>query len=202
MMAQVAEQMFPGYSSMVLVSSPIAAACGGRIAGDDDDFCDSSVVTSEDSNVSGEDSSSLDFSEDATSSGSSSPAQVVPESDGPIFELSSLMASLPIKRGLSNFYQGKSQSFTSLSEARSVEDLAKRETPYGKRMKTCKSYAGGLHCHRSYAPGAYTRRITKKSSRASSYSSLSGKRNSSFTAARPPTPLARNSNSMMRSHPC
>ncbi|GFZ04206.1 oxidative stress 3 [Actinidia rufa] len=34
---------------------------------------------------------------------------------GSLYDLSELMAQLPIKRGLSKFYQGKSQSFTSLS---------------------------------------------------------------------------------------
>ncbi|KAJ4782148.1 major centromere autoantigen B-like protein [Rhynchospora pubera] len=66
------------------------------------------------------------------------------ESNGPLYELSSLIAQLPIRRGLSKFYTGKSQSFTSLSDATSIEDLAKKETTYSRRMKMCKSYPGGL----------------------------------------------------------
>lgn len=50
------------------------------------------------------------------------------------------------RRGFSKFYTGKSQSFTSLSDAGSLDDLAKKETetPYSRRMKMNKSYPGGL----------------------------------------------------------
>ncbi|OVA12074.1 hypothetical protein BVC80_1489g5 [Macleaya cordata] len=63
-------------------------------------------------------------------------------SNGPLYEMSSLIQQLPFKRGLSKHYQGKSQSFTSLSEVRCLEDLAKPENPYKKKLKTCKSYGG------------------------------------------------------------
>nr|CAD1824167.1 unnamed protein product [Ananas comosus var. bracteatus] len=65
------------------------------------------------------------------------------DSSGPLYELSSLMEHLPIKRGLSKYYEGKSQSFTSLSDAKSVEDLPKKETPFKRKIKPSKSYAGG-----------------------------------------------------------
>lgn len=45
------------------------------------------------------------------------------------------------RRGLSKFYDGKSQSYASLASVGSVEDLAK----YGKRMKSCKSYGSNLN---------------------------------------------------------
>lgn len=54
------------------------------------------------------------------------------------------------RRGLSKYYQGKSQSYTSLSSVRSIEDLAKKENPYRRKMKACKSYAGGLDIHKAY----------------------------------------------------
>ncbi|KAG6502978.1 hypothetical protein ZIOFF_035267 [Zingiber officinale] len=57
----------------------------------------------------------------------------------PSFDMSSLSVSLeakiPVKRGLSRFYEGKSKSFRCLSEVRCIEDLAKQETPSGKRLK-------------------------------------------------------------------
>ncbi|TXG69897.1 hypothetical protein EZV62_004832 [Acer yangbiense] len=59
----------------------------------------------------------------------------------PLLDMSSLLHQLPFKRGLSKHYQGKSQSFTSLSEVTCVEDLAKPENPNNKRLKSCKSYA-------------------------------------------------------------
>jgi hypothetical protein len=40
------------------------------------------------------------------------------------------------RRGLSKFYQGKSQSFTSLTNVKSLEDFAKPESPYNKKLKS------------------------------------------------------------------
>lgn len=39
------------------------------------------------------------------------------------------------RRGLSNFFSGKSKSFASLSEATSVKDLTKAENPFNKRRR-------------------------------------------------------------------
>ncbi|KAK9677047.1 hypothetical protein RND81_11G118300 [Saponaria officinalis] len=91
-----------------------------------------------DSNNSKDSSSSLDLLDDASSSSSSS-------SSSPLYGLSKLMDQLPIKQGLSKFYNGKSQSFTTLARVTSIEDLAKKETPYQRRLKACKSYGGGLN---------------------------------------------------------
>ncbi|KAL4603289.1 hypothetical protein ACB092_10G113500 [Castanea dentata] len=52
--------------------------------------------------------------------------------------LSSLEDSLPIKRGLSNHFSGKSKSFANLSEvevASTVKDLEKQENPFNKRRR-------------------------------------------------------------------
>lgn len=77
------------------------------------------------------------------------------------------------RRGLSKYYQGKSQSFTSLASVKSVEDLAKKGYGYRMRMKSCKSYGGGLDGHRPYSPKAT---ISKKtSSRGPFLSSLAKK---------------------------
>ncbi|XP_042411507.1 uncharacterized protein LOC122001022 [Zingiber officinale] len=102
-------------------------------------------------------SSSSDLTDDALST------------EGPLFELSAtLMAVLPIKRGLSKYFQGKSQSFASLSRATCIEDLAKKEAPAWnnkKGMKAWKISGGG------FTPGPCSRTITKKSSRGSCASS-------------------------------
>ncbi|MFX9846270.1 hypothetical protein ABTP16_10390 [Acinetobacter baumannii] len=84
-------------------------------------------------------SSSEDLTDDASSSSSNS---------GPLYELADLMAQLPIKRGLSKFDHGKSQTFGSLSNVKSLEDLAKKESCYSRRMKPCKSYGGNLNQHK------------------------------------------------------
>ncbi|CAN6280378.1 unnamed protein product [Urochloa humidicola] len=78
-------------------------------------------------------SSSPDLDDDATSSSSDR------------FEMSDLMTQLPFKRGLSRFFDGKSQSFASLAAVASLDDLAK---PPRKRLKPSRSYGGGLDAHR------------------------------------------------------
>ncbi|KAL2317320.1 hypothetical protein Fmac_031196 [Flemingia macrophylla] len=62
----------------------------------------------------------------------------------PLNDMSSLFQQLPIKRGLSKYYEGKSRSFTSLAKVRSLEDLAKPENPYNKKLKCCRSYGWGM----------------------------------------------------------
>ncbi|KAL5786453.1 hypothetical protein ACOSQ2_008845 [Xanthoceras sorbifolium] len=57
---------------------------------------------------------------------------------GPLIMMDSLEEALPIRRGISNFYNGKSKSFTSLAEATSassVKDIAKQENAYTRRRR-------------------------------------------------------------------
>uniref|UniRef100_A0ACD5ZIP3 Uncharacterized protein n=1 Tax=Avena sativa TaxID=4498 RepID=A0ACD5ZIP3_AVESA len=84
--------------------------------------------------------SSSELDDDASSSSSSSSS-----SSADHFEMSALMTQLPIKRGLSKFFDGKSQSFASLAAVGSLEDLAK---PARKRLKPSRSCGGGLDAHR------------------------------------------------------
>uniref|UniRef100_A0ACD5ZIP8 Uncharacterized protein n=1 Tax=Avena sativa TaxID=4498 RepID=A0ACD5ZIP8_AVESA len=81
-------------------------------------------------------SSSSELADDASSSSSSCADH---------FEMSALMTQLPIKKGLSKFFDGKSQSFASLAAVGSLEDLAK---PACKRLKPSRSCGGGLDAHR------------------------------------------------------
>uniref|UniRef100_A0A5B7B9U2 Oxidative stress 3 n=1 Tax=Davidia involucrata TaxID=16924 RepID=A0A5B7B9U2_DAVIN len=152
-------------------------------------------ISSSSSEVSSVVSLESDTAEEVTSSDSSSSGQLVEA--GPLQDLSSLLQQLPFKRGLSKYFQGKSQSFTCLSNVRCLEDLAKPEKPYNKRLKSCKSYGGGLsdHSHRSChhhillprrSSTTSSRLISKKASRGS----FSSKRTaSSFLGNnRPPIP--------------
>ncbi|RLM91827.1 uncharacterized protein C2845_PM08G24990 [Panicum miliaceum] len=59
-----------------------------------------------------------------------------------LYDLSSMMAQLPVKKGLSKYYDGKSQSFACMSEVRCLEDLRKKETPF-KKIKPSRSYGFG-----------------------------------------------------------
>ncbi|RDX90940.1 hypothetical protein CR513_27143, partial [Mucuna pruriens] len=130
-------------------------------------------------------SSSSELTEDASSSTSSSSTH----SNGPLYELSDLMNQLPIKRGLSMFYQGKAQSFTSLARVESIEDLPKKDTPYRKRMKSCKSFGGELDSHRIlFSPKAT---ISKKASRGS-FASVLSKRGSFPGGSRPSIAVHKN----------
>jgi hypothetical protein len=54
------------------------------------------------------------------------------------------------KPGLSKFFGGKSKSFSSLADAKSISDLAKPENPYARRRKM--GYNCHLDRHRSYPP--------------------------------------------------
>ncbi|XP_076927447.1 uncharacterized protein LOC143591003 [Bidens hawaiensis] len=93
---------------------------------------------------------SFDAEDDASSSSSSS----LNSNESSVLDLSDLMSQLPIKRGLSKFYQGKSESFTSLARVMSIEDLPKIiKNPYKKMRKmksNSKSYGGGLDSYKSH----------------------------------------------------
>lgn len=160
----------------------------------------SSAASSEDSDLFEEVDSSASSStptSPTTASTSSSSGQLTSGDSGPLQDMSSLLQELPFKRGLSKHYNGKSQSFTSLANVRSLEDLAKPENPYNKKLKSCKSY--GLFESHHGSPGHPTSRsnhhggtsssrlMSKKASRGSC-SSLCLKRNSSFVGNRPPLP--------------
>ncbi|KAG6506364.1 hypothetical protein ZIOFF_031687 [Zingiber officinale] len=84
----------------------------------------------------------------------------------PSFDISSLSVSLeakiPVKRGLSRFYEGKSKSFRCLSEVRCIEDLAKQETPSGKRLKASGEYGFDSTQNRCNEPIFNGRTISKK----------------------------------------
>ncbi|CAH2069729.1 unnamed protein product [Thlaspi arvense] len=83
-------------------------------------------------------------------------------------------------RGLSKFYEGKSQSFTSLANVKSLEDLMKRgfkNRNYGAGRKACRSTGGIIDqsYKRVYNPKAT---ISKKPTRtpSSALSCLSRRR--------------------------
>ncbi|KAJ6832227.1 uncharacterized protein M6B38_343665 [Iris pallida] len=89
---------------------------------------------------------SSDFVEDTASSSSSSSSSI-----GSLYEWSTLKQHLPLKRGLSKYYQGKSQSYTCFSDVRCLEDLAKpeRQQPLMKKLRTSKRCGEGLGMSRS-----------------------------------------------------
>ncbi|KAK8913967.1 hypothetical protein KSP39_PZI024441 [Platanthera zijinensis] len=146
-------------------------------AGEDyDDDCELSE------SISGDFSESVFSEEDDassySSSSSSSPCSSFSNSSaGPLYDLSSLMEDLPIKKGLSKFFKGKSQSFISLSQVRCIEELAKKESPYSKRMSSRRR--NGVHKKPHYPPNHVSRTISKRS-KSNSFSCIS-KSPSAFT---------------------
>ncbi|KAL7093692.1 hypothetical protein ACP275_11G054900 [Erythranthe tilingii] len=122
----------------------------GIIIKKDEEICESDMEYSSSSINNIDSSSSADELTDDTSSSSSSSSSTDSNScGGPLFHLAELMSQLPIKRGLSKYYHGKSQTFGSLASVESVDDLGKKEcqtTSYSRRMKSsssCKSGYGG-----------------------------------------------------------
>ncbi|KAK3001530.1 hypothetical protein RJ639_022222 [Escallonia herrerae] len=159
------------------------------------------------SDVSSVASSESDSMEEVTSSASFSPSSGSDSppsgqlATAPLNDMSSLLQQLPFKRGLSKHFEGKSQSFTSLSSVRCLEDLVKPENPYNKKLKSCRSYGGLLtdsHKSSSHLPrNTSSRLISKKSSRGSCSSLINAKRaaGGSFLGNRPPMHPPHRSNS-------
>ncbi|XP_024979669.1 uncharacterized protein LOC112516702 [Cynara cardunculus var. scolymus] len=117
----------------------------------DQDSCEeTSTISNGSSSISS--SSSVDTIDDDASSSSSSSS--LNSAGSSLHDLSDLMSQLPIKRGLSKFYQGKSESFTSLARVISIEDLPKKlKNPYNKMRKmkgSSKNYGGGLDNYKSH----------------------------------------------------
>lgn len=154
---------------------------------ENDTACDSESIGEDSGNDSVASSSLSDLAEDASSSPTSSPS--TSPSYGPLYELSELMNQLPIKRGLSKHYQGKSQSFTSLANVKSLEDLAKKVSPCGQRMKPCKSYAGLVG--QKIGPKAVIAKKSSSRGMGSSFLSSLGSRASFVGSCRHPFPCKR-----------
>jgi hypothetical protein len=90
------------------------------------------------------------------------------------------------RRGLSKFFDGKSQSFASLAAVGSLEDLAK---PARRRLKPSRSCGGGLDAHRDrfLSPRRHCAKATgaRKAAARAALSALGG------SPRRPPLATAR-----------
>lgn len=155
-----------------------------------EDHDDDSFSSDASSLVSSDDESDDAFEESNSSSGSSPSSNDNHRSA--LSDMSDLLQQLPSKRGLSKHFQGKSQSFTSLAKVMCLEDLAKPENPYNKKLKSCKSYVGLSKVLSPPTRSASSSKLfNKKPSSRSSCSSLSIGRNGSFlglnNSSRPPS---------------
>ncbi|KAJ4908033.1 Uncharacterized protein Rs2_11691 [Raphanus sativus] len=92
---------------------------------------------------------------------------------GPLDLMEALEEVLPVRKGISNYYNGKSKSFTNLAEDAasalascysSMKDLAKPENPYSRRRRN-------LLCHKIWEKsprGRISKRQTMSSSKSKS----------------------------------
>lgn len=81
---------------------------------------------------------------------------------GPLDSMAELEDCLPIKRGLSSFFSGKSKSFTCLADIASVKELAKTENPYNKRRRNLLPYSSSWERNRFHSSRNNSSGISKK----------------------------------------
>ncbi|XP_009761754.1 protein OXIDATIVE STRESS 3 LIKE 1-like [Nicotiana sylvestris] len=125
---------------------------------------------------------------DASSDGDGEEVQSPFKPAGALDNLEALEEVLPIKRGISNFYAGKSKSFTSLADAAScssLKDMVKPENAFTRKRKNLLAHNNFFdknrnHFPRNYSGGLYKRPINSRSSLAlGATSSCSESNNSS-----------------------
>ncbi|KAI4335210.1 hypothetical protein L6164_013879 [Bauhinia variegata] len=79
-----------------------------------------------------------DSSEESSDQEDSGENEVQSSYKEPLDSINALEEVLPVKKGISSFYKGKSKSFTNLADvstATSIQDIAKTEDPYAKKRK-------------------------------------------------------------------
>ncbi|KVI12207.1 uncharacterized protein LOC112507987 [Cynara cardunculus var. scolymus] len=125
------------------------------------------VVKEEDSSS----SSSIGKNSDALSGGGDSDeddGEVQSKDNGSLNGLNSLEEVLPIRRGISTFYAGKSKSYGSLADASSVpsiQDIVKPEDAYSRKRKNMLAHNALLDKHRkSTTENGISKRLANSSS--------------------------------------
>ncbi|KAI8553339.1 hypothetical protein RHMOL_Rhmol05G0007700 [Rhododendron molle] len=105
--------------------------------------------------------------------GDSGEGEVQSSCKGPLDALDALEEGLPIKRGISKFYGGKSKSFTSLADAvscSSIKEIVKPEDAYTRKRKNLLAHGTLWDKNRHYPPKSKSVGMSKRS--ASSRSTL------------------------------
>lgn len=94
----------------------------------------------------------LPLSSSSSTSSELEASQMNGTAGGPLYEMSTMRDHLPSdqkRTGLSMYYKGRSESFTSLADVSSVQDLAKKTIPYiRRRPKASRSHAAALGVNR------------------------------------------------------
>ncbi|KAL1335585.1 hypothetical protein HN51_064429 [Arachis hypogaea] len=134
-------------------------------------------------------------SEDSSDREDSGETEVQSSFKGPLDTMNDLEQDLPVKKGISKFYSGKSKSFTSLADAisvTSVQEIVKPEDPYAKKRKNL--LARNLLIERSRSSDNFGGMLKRKSNirRGPSCLTLSSSEegnSSASTSISPPFPL-------------
>ncbi|KAK1610787.1 hypothetical protein QYE76_034460 [Lolium multiflorum] len=111
---------------------------GSHSQGEEDVFVSGGEDSSTMSSLTVDDAQSSPAAGDCTWSSSASTEDTMKldgDGGGPLYELSPLLAHLPVRTGLSKYYKGKSQSFRSLSDVKCLQDLAKKTSSHFSRNK-------------------------------------------------------------------
>ncbi|KAK9142184.1 hypothetical protein Syun_011584 [Stephania yunnanensis] len=86
----------------------------------------------------------------------------------PLDSMDALEESLPIRRGISEFYGGKSKSFTSLQDASnccSAKEIAKPDNAYTRKRKNMMNYMLRIGDDKENNNNDYSQRVSKRSKR-------------------------------------
>ncbi|CAL0327258.1 unnamed protein product [Lupinus luteus] len=110
-----------------LFLNPVQNGSGFQIAGPPKFFAGGSSESENSSTIGTPDDSDIEDEEDEVQSN-------FKEKTG-LGSLDSLEDSLPIKRGLSSHFDGKTKSFTNLSQVSNLKELQKQESPFNKRRR-------------------------------------------------------------------
>nr|AGV54854.1 hypothetical protein [Phaseolus vulgaris] len=113
---------------------------------------------------------------------------------GPLDTINDLEEDLPVKKGISKFYSGKSKSFTSLADAAaasSMEEIVKPEDPYAKKRKNLIARNASIERSRSCASniGGISKRPSNIGRRTSCLNLDSSGEGTSSSSISPPFPL-------------
>ncbi|KAK8513735.1 hypothetical protein V6N13_002458 [Hibiscus sabdariffa] len=106
-----------------------------------------------------------DSGESQSDDGDSPEAEVQSQPKGPLDTVDALEEVLPMRKGISQYYNGKSKSFTCLADAAaasSVKDFAKPEDPYNKKRKNLLVRSSSLDKKRNNPLRNYVAEISKR----------------------------------------
>ncbi|PIA27654.1 hypothetical protein AQUCO_07600074v1 [Aquilegia coerulea] len=187
-----------GLSCMIFESPektrPMAVVGSGG-GGGDQRFSGAKVVVHHDDDDDCCSSSSIGRNSDSDGDDDDDDGEVQSSFKSPLDTLDALQEVLPIKRGISKFYSGKSKSFTSLADASSasIKEIAKPDNAYTRKRKNLlatsilldKNHNNPL---RQSVGGISKRRTFNLSGTPSSSSESITSENSNTSSSSPPPP--------------